>query len=450
MDELLPGMAMEADAVGTRPDQVGRPDLSCPPRLRRPDRFQMVMRPQNLDEVINAEHPVRLVWALVEKLDLTKFTETIAARGDAPGRPATDPRLLVALWLYATMENVGRARRLERLCDEHDAYRWICGGVTINHHTLSDFRVGHGDALDELLTQLVVALRDQGIVSGERISQDSLRVRASAGRSSYRRRATLEKLVGEARRRVEELKQRVHDPDDDTTDNRKHAARERAARERLERTERALQLLPELEAIKEHRTGKPSKDQEARVSTTDPEARRIRRGDGSMGPGYNVQFAADTGSRAILDVSIHTGSDDQSQSTPVRERVQQRTGVPVKEHLYDSGYLSKEEIEKADGAGVAVYTPLPEDKHGRPCVEHKRDTPGVTRWRERMQTDAAKEIYKLRASTSETVNADVATYRTLSRFNVRGPDKVRCVALWAALAYMAVQLGQELVKSLSE
>jgi transposase len=441
-EERLPGMAATDEGVRAAGEDVGLP------RLRRPDRLQMTLEPRCLDEALGEDHPARLVWDLTRKLDLSKFLDAVAAREGVPGRDATDPALLVALWLYATIDNVGSARRLARLCEEHDAYRWLCGRVSVNHHMLSDFRVGHGAALDGLLTQLVAALRAQGVIDGARISQDSLRVRASAGRSSFHRRRTLEKMRAEAAEVVRRLKEQVQDPDDATTDKRKRAAQERAAREREERAREALALLPALEEIKEHQTGKPSKDREARVSTTDPQARRMKRGDGSTGPAYNVQFGADTKSRAIVNVSVHTGGDDQSQSTPMREGVQQRTGKAVEEHLCDGGYVDKEEIEKAHKAGVKVYAPLPKNKDGEPCTSGRRDTPGVAAWRERMMTEEAKKIYKLRASTSETVNADVSMKRTLSRFNVRGPTKVRCVALWASLAYMVVHLGSELLTAL--
>jgi transposase len=446
-DEFLPGMALAGSPqAGHAVDQAAGGGSF---RLRRPDRLQVALEPCCLDEALGQDHPARLVWGLVERLDLSVFMEAVAAREGVPGRDATDPALLVGLWLYATIDNVGSARRLARLCGEHDAYRWLCGRVSVNHHMLSDFRVGHGAALDGLLTQLIAALRAQGVIDGERISQDSLRVRAAAGRSSYRRRATLEKLRDQAKEDVRRLKEQVQDPDDPTTDKRKQAARERAARERQERAEEALRLLPELEEVKTHHTGKPSKGREARVSTTDPEARRMKRGDGSIGPAYNLQFAVDARSRVVVGVSVHTGGDDQSQSTPMRERVEARTNTAVKEHLYDGGYVDKEEIQKAADAGVKVYAPLPKGKDGEPCTHARKDTAGVAAWRTRMMTEEAKEVYKLRASTSETVNADVSMNRTLGRLNVRGPGKVLCVALWATLAHHVVHRGPELLAALA-
>lgn len=422
---------------------LGSLELPAAPRLRIPDRGQLRLEPVCLEERISAEHAVRAVWAIVERLDLRRFEEGIAARGAAPGRAATDPRLLVSLWLFATIENIGSARRLERLCQEHDAYRWLCGGVLVNHHTLSDFRVAHEQALDELLTQMIVTLVSHGLVRVERISQDGLRTRAAAGTSSFRREKTLRRLLAEAQAHVAAVKRQVEEAP--AEEARRVAARQRAARERLERVEAALAVLPELQAIKQNRTGKPSRRNEPRVSTTDPQARRMKLGNGAIAPAYNVQFAADTASRAIVGVDVTSAGSDQSQSEPLRQQVEQRTGRKVREHLLDGGYVKKELIDRAEAAGVAIYAPLPTGKDSQPCTRGPRDGPGVAAWRRRMTTPAAQAIYKERAATAETVNAETKTYRGLSRFLVRGLSKVRCVTLWTALAYNIVHFQEVLI-----
>ena len=159
-----------------------------PPRLRQPDRAQVLLEPVCLDERLPTEHPARLIWEVVRHLDLSAFYASIAARGSDPGAgTATDPQLLVALWLYATVDGVGNGRKLDRLCREHDAYKWLCGGVALNYHTLNDFRVAHEQALDELMTRVVAALTVRGVVHVDRITQDGRRVRASAGSSSFHR-----------------------------------------------------------------------------------------------------------------------------------------------------------------------------------------------------------------------------------------------------------------------
>jgi transposase len=271
-----------------------------PPRLRRPDRRQTFLEPVNLDERLPADHRARLVWAVVEQLDLHAFEEPLVNRGATPGRPAIDPAVLVALWLYATIENVGSARRSARLCDEHDAYRWLCGRVSVNHHTLSDFRVRHEAALDDLFTQLLTALVAQELVTVERLSQDGLRARASAGASSFRRRQTLERLQTAARAHVERVKKELEQEDETTP--RQKAARQRAAAEKLARVERTLAVLPELEAIKQHATGKPSRHRAARSGTSVRRGlreQRADRGGGIWGCG-DLRAAAEESSGAAV------------------------------------------------------------------------------------------------------------------------------------------------------
>ena len=204
-------------------------------------------------------------------------------------------------------------------------------------------------------------------------------------------------------------------------------------------------MLPELEEVKKKHTGKPSKGREARVSTTDPEARRMKLGSGAVAPAYNVQYATDTASRAVLGVQVVNSGSDQGQSEPLREQVESRTGKQVKEHLFDGGYVKKELIERAEQSGVAIYAPLPKGNDGEPCTHQPDDKAGVAAWRERMQTEQGKRIYEQRASTSETVNGETVCHRALAAFNVRGLTKVTCVALWSALAYNIIHHGVALI-----
>jgi len=389
------------------------------------------MRPEVLDELLPPDHRARDIWELVERLDLSGFYERIEARGSAPGRPATDPQILVTLWIYATAEGVGSARALERLCREHDAYRWICGGVAVNHHTLSDFRVGRGQELEELMTQVLGLLMSEGVVNLRRVAQDGTRVRASAGAASFRRQRSLEKCLSEARQRVEELRDECQAKDSPPSERRREAARERAARERLKRVERALKKLPEARAAKPEK-----KKDEARVSTTDPEARVMKMGDGGWRPAFNVQLAVDTESRVIVGVDVTSQGSDLGQMSPMLEQIERRTGRLPEEMLVDGGFVHLKDIETAGGSGVAVYAPPMTPRSGRdPHQPLPRDAPEVAQWRARMGTDEAKEIYKQRAATVETVNGDLRCHRGLDRFLVRGRDKVLSVALWAGLAY---------------
>jgi transposase len=401
----------------------------------------------SLDETIPAEHQVRVLWDVVERLDLSGFSARLKVCEGEAGRPATDVRLLTALWLYAATQGVGSARELERRCEYHDAYRWLCGGVRVNYHTLSDFRVDHEEALDGLMTEVLAMLMAKGIVRVHRISQDGLRVRASAGKSSFRREGRLQSLLEQAQSQVAALKAQRQAPAATQTGKRQTAARERAARERLDRVNQALEALKELKQVKARaRDNQRDKRSPPRASTTDSEAHVMKMPDGGYRPAYNVQLVADTDSRAIVELDVTTEGTDKAQSEPLREQTQERTGGQVKEHLADGGFVKFEQIERAEQAGVKMYAPPQKPrKEIDPYQVRETDSPEIAAWRTRMATEQAKTIYKERASTSETVNADLRTYRGLGPFLVRGLRKVRCVVLWSALAYNLMHFGQVLL-----
>lgn len=427
----------------SRSDEVPGAKDECEPsgeaRLLRPERRQHVFEDSCLDLQLPPEHRARLVWAFVEKADTRELTARVRARTGRPGAPAIEPRLLLALWLYATLDGVGSARELARLCEEHLAYRWLCGRVGVNHHTLSDFRGAAGSFLDGLLSAMIAALIHAGVVSAETIVQDGTKVRAGAGAASFRSRPTLEALRAEAAAHVERVKREASDA---ALGARRRAARERAARERLERIEAALAAMPEAEAIKRNPGAKPGV---ARVSTTDAQARRMKMGDGGTRPAYNVQMALDARSRAIIGVMVSAAGSDHGLGQPMRRHVEARTGVAVREHITDGGYINKEQIEEEEGAGVAVIQPLPKARDGTPCLAHPDDGPGVAAWRARMQTPEAQEKLAQRAGIAETPHAELKTYRALDRLLVRGVERATAVALLGAVAYNLLHFATHLL-----
>jgi transposase len=423
MDELfdLP----PADPQPETPAGRGRP------RLQRPDRGQVQLRPTDLEGLLPADHRAREVWAFVEGLDLAAFHDRIRAVEGHSGRPPIDPAILLALWLYATLEGVGSARALDRLCDEHDAYRWITGGVSVNHHTLADFRVDHGDRLEQLLVQSVAALMTRGEVTLSRVAHDGVRVRASAGAGSYRGRGGLRKALAEAGTQVKRLRTELDD-DPAATTRRQAAARERAAREREERVRAALEVLPELEAAKRRNGADPDT---ARASTTDAEARVMRMGDGGWRPAYNGQLTTDTASGLVCVVSVTNRGSDMGELVPLVDRLEDAFGTRPSEVLVDGGFVALPDIEALETSGTAVYAPPSTRRPRKDPRSHQRpDSPGVARWRARMETDTARLVYRERAAVAEWVNAQ-ARNRGLQRLPVRGLARVRAVLLWFALAH---------------
>ena len=401
------------------------------PRLVRADRHQLRLESRSLDELIPHDHRARALWLASERLDLSAFYAEIEAVEAGPGRPAIDPRVLLVLWLYAISEGVGSARQLARLCVEHDAYRWITGGLAICHRVLSDFRVRHGDKLDGLLTELLAALMKAGVVTLRMVAQDGTRVRASAGAASFRREKSLKKCLREAKQQVRALKTRLDD-EDETTDKRKGAARERAARQREESVEKALEALKEVEESR-RRNGKKS---EPRASTTDPDARVMKMADGGFRPAYNCQLATDVDSRLIVASRPSYSGGDMGQVEPTLEEIRRRLDAVPEGYLLDGGYAKRESIDHLTDQEITVYAPPQHNPKTRdPNKRQRVDSPQVAAWKERMQTDEAKEIYKSRAATIETINGDLKEHRGLTRFRVRGLDRVRSVLLLSVLTY---------------
>jgi len=406
------------------------------PRMREPERRQVELRPVDLDSLLAADHPARVIWRYVEQLDLKVLEDAIGAREHRPGQAPASPRLLLALWLYATSQGVGSARALERLCASHDAYRWLCGGVSVNYHGLADFRSGHGELLDRLLTHNIAALMADGRIELAEVVQDGVRVRAGAGASSFRRRQSLHKHLKKARRLVEYLK-RETDEDPDASNRRIKAAQERAAREREERVAAALDKLAEIEAERERR-GKTNKKQvagqkEPRTSTTDPQARVMKMADGGFRPAYNCQIGTVAEGQVVVDVAIDTTGSDRGLLRPMLERLKQRYDSLPRRHLVDGGFNKNDDTEWAAGEGVLVYGPTTRNKHeSDPYAPRPKDGPGVAAWRRRMRSPHGKGVYK-RRSIGECINARFRQWG-LRQFTVRGAHKVKTVLLWFALA----------------
>lgn len=410
-----------------RPASDGCDD--APPRYETAQRNQVELLPCDLESLLPAGHAARLVWRFVDGLDLTAFYATIRAREGRAGRPAIDPKILVALWLYATMDGVGSAREVDRLCVRHDAYRWLRGGVSVNYHTLSDFRVQHHAALDDLLTQSIAVLLHRGVITMARVAQDGTRVRGSAGDGSFRRGDTLAECLRQARKQVARTAKQADAP----VTAREAAAQHRAAAERLARVDEALAQLPALQATKErHKRKRPS---EARVSTTDPDARVMKMADGGFRPAYNVQFATDVAGRAIVGVAVTNVGSDRSSLGPMLRQIERRTGRVPRAALVDGGCFSRESITDATALGTTVYAPLSTRRGGPTATPTAADSPAVRDWRARMTTEEAQQIYRARSATAEWVNADARTHRTLTAIPVRGLRKVHTWTLWIALAH---------------
>jgi transposase len=405
-------------------------------RTKLPERQQVEMRFLALDQMIEPEHRVRLVWRYAESCDLTTLYERIEAVEGGVGRDAVDPRLLFGLWLFATIEGVSSARRLESLTQRDLPYLWLCGGVSVNYHLLADFRAENAELLERLMIDSVAVLLHQKLITLETVAQDGMRVRAHAGSSSFRRQGSLDSALAEATDHVQRLKQE-HEADPAGDDRRRQAARQRAAQELQRRIEQAQEELKQIKDQREKREGTPTST--PRASTTDPEARRMKMGDGGFRPAFNVQFASDAGTRIIVGMDVTNQGTDSGLMQPMHDQIEEDYQVTPDEYLVDGGFAKMAAVTALEAAGTAVIAPLPAEQKqlaaGKdPYSRKPGDTKEMAAFRQRMGTPEAKERYKTRSSVAEFPNADCRN-RNLIQFRVRGLAKVKAQTLWHVLAF---------------
>lgn len=429
---LFPDLASsEFDPSRSRPKGRGVVRVNCAIR------DQVEFHEMCLDELIPTNHQARTVWDFVVSQDLSALYDQIDAIEGEVGRNAIDPRILFALWLYATVEGISSAREIERRTKRDNPFRWICGGVSVNHTRLSEFR--HCvDFLNDVLTDCVAALIHEDLVDLKRVSQDGIRVRASAGKSSFRSSSSLDAAYAEAEKHIADLKVEESTAE---LNARQKAARERAAANRAERIKQAKAALQHLASKREKR--KKGDGESTRVSTTDPDARIMKMANGGFHPAYNIQFATDNRSGIIVGVEASNEGGDSGLLKPMVDQIGDRYAKWPEEILADGGFMNRGDVISLTEQNVTVYMPVKEVKQKKakgidPFVPVPGDKPAVAAWRVRMGQPDAKTIYKERAQTAEWVNAQ-ARNRGLQQFTVRGLRAIHGVSLIYAIVHNLLQ-----------
>jgi transposase len=415
-------------------------------RVMRPDRSQTRWDYIDLEGLLASDHRARIVWSFVESLDLSELYDAIKSREGESGRPAADPAVLLALWLYATVEGVGSARELDRLAERDVAYRWIAGGVPVNYHGLADFRVGHVGVLDRLLTESVTALIKEGLVSLDEVAVDGTKVRASASKGSFKTETKLMQIEAAVADRLAALKAEIT-ADPEASSRRRRAARERAARDVQERAARARKALEQIKAEKAERAKRHAKDEakksEPKASLSDAEARNMKFADGAIRPGYNAQIAAAPKQGVIMSIDMTDRRNDAGLAVPMVDDLARRYGTVPGKLLIDTNYATVEDIEALSehtAGGITIYAPPPTERNDiSPAAlknrlsKRRREPDSVRDWRSRMASAAGQLMYRLR-KLIERINADRKNHG-FDRLPVRGLVKTKAVALIHALAH---------------
>ena len=325
-------------------------------RCQPVNRQQLLLRSVDVEKLVEEDHPVRAIWELVDGSDLESFYETIEAVEGEAGCSAWDPRVLISLWLYGYSRAVSSAREISRRCEYDPAYQWLTGLEVVNHHTLSDFRVQHGPALDELFVQVLGVLSHEGLITLERVMHDGVKVGACASGKSFRRQETLERHMDLARQQVEEMKEREKEACCPEVGKRVAQARERAVREKKERLEAALREIKEIQGAQSD----PEKRQKVRVSTTDPEARIMEQPGGGFGPSYNVQISSDAKADLIVGMGVTQAANDTGELVAAVERMEANWGEVPPQVVVDGGFINQGAIMAMEAQGIDLIGPMPD------------------------------------------------------------------------------------------
>ena len=404
------------------------------PRVTEPERRQGIIRFETPEDTLELEHPARVLWQALGRLDLSAFLANARAREGRAGRPTFCPRMMLTLWTYAISRGVGSAREIERLIESDKAFQWIVGDVSVSHHALSMFRVGHQAALDKLMTDVLAVLMHKGVLSLRLVAQDGMRVRAAASAPSFRRRDALEECREQA---ALHLKATLAQADDPELSSQVKAAREAKARDFQRRVEEAAATVALLQSQRS------ASDSPARASTTDADARVMKVADGGFRPSLNVQMATagseHGGPRTIVGVIVNSVGSDMSGVTPMLDQIERRTAQLPQVLLADANHANHAAIIDARDRGVDALIPVPK-KRGRASERNKADAdPRVTAWMNRMQEDDAKRAYRARAGLCEWTNAQATGRCGIRQFLVRGVAKATSVMLLFALTINLTQ-----------
>ena len=426
---------------GGEPERREARPKSGAPRVREPERGQAEIRFLVPDDAIASDHPARLIWNVLGILPLESFYRGIESVSGAAGCPPLSPRMLLTVWLYGISEGVGSARELARLTRESLAYQWIVSDLKVSHDVLSEFQVKHRTQIDALFTDVLASLMAKGLLSLAVLAQDGTRTRAAATAPSFRTLGSLLECRQQAALHVKAVLAATDDPEYTAA---QHAARLAAARDYQRRVEEAIATAKELQQARS------ANDKPARASTTDADARTMKMADGGFRPAYNVQYAvagaAEGGPRTIVGVQVTNSGSDLGSLAPMAEQVKQRTGQYPEAVLADGGHVKHADIVETEKKGIAVIAPPAETAKTAEQMRAEGADAHLVAWRERMDGEEAKKLYKARASLVELANAQQKEHRGLTQFLVRGLPKVTTCVVLGALASNILQHAGRLLR----
>jgi transposase len=410
-------------------------------KIKGPCRNQMEMQFNSLDTLLPPDHFARNIWQFIENMDTRPCFEYVNTFIGGDGRPATSPKILLALWVYSILDGNCSARKLETLCKSHDAYKWIVGGAPINRKMLADFRSKNVGKFEDLLTNCLAVMLKAGLINDVDFAQDGTRIKANAGTSSFKKESSIVKIKEEIKSYIKSLKD---DETGCTYDRREKEKKLRIENERLQRVEEALRIL-EIEREVKNENGKKNNSrvseedlQKIKASITDPCVRKMKMGDGGFRLAYNVQFATGLDSRVIFGVDVVNSLDPGTaprMMAQVHSRLTKLKMLAPRNWIADGAYSGKDDLNMvAELFPDCIYFAPPQGCNVEQAKKHrKKDSEAVKKWRDMIDTPETKEMYKNRCSTAEFSNAQVKNFG-FREFSVRGVVKARGMAFLHAIA----------------
>jgi transposase len=412
-------------------------------KLNGPIRHQLEMHLNTLDMLLPRDHKARDIWEFVDKMDTSPCFVNVKTFFGHVGRSATSPKILFALWLYSILDGNTSARKLEELCKNHNVYKWLAGSAPINRTMLAEFRSLDPMNFEDLLTSCLAVMLQAGLITDTDFAQDGTRIKANAGFNSYRREDSLQKLKEEIKEYLKQL-EIENTACTNALEKRAKAKEARIATERLNRVEDALKSLEKARVSREENGIKnrevPTEEElkNVRASTTDPDARKMKMGEGGYRLAYNVQFATGLDSRVIFGVDVVTTADQGTaprMMSMVHSRLRKLDMSPPENWIGDAAYSAKADVnEIAEFFPDCNYYAPPKVKKGIDPKKHlKGDSEAIKKWRDMIDSEETEALYKHRCSTAEFSNAQVKN-RGLREFSARGLFKVKGMAILHAIA----------------
>lgn len=497
--EILPGCGSVVVSEAEGESKVKLEGEGGKPRYEVIEREQLCWRRVDVERLIGEEHAARAIWEFVGQLDLRGYEEEVRAVEGKAGRPGWEPRLVISLWIYAYSEGVNSGRAIEELCEWEPAYQWLTGARVVNAHTLTDFRVKHEAALQGLFVQVLGLLSAAGLVTLQRVMQDGTKIRAQAAAGSFRRKERVEQALRQAREQVEAVgAMSEEETSRRMAKARQRAARERQERleqalkefnqlaeEGKDKEKRRVSTSdPEARVMKQPDGGfAPSYnvqiDTDAKAGVVvavgvvqagndfeqlESGIERVKQNlgkrpqevvtDGGFVSRDNIvamkageiEFIGPCVDEAGKGESSYEGRgvsaeyyssqfiyDAQSDSYRCPQGKTLRYEGKEERHLQVS-YRYRAQRSDCQECPVRSLC-CPGNRVTGRSVHRSEELAEVREFRQKMQSEQAREIYRQRAPVAETPNLWIKAKFGLRQFSVRGLGKVGMEALWACLTY---------------